>query len=76
MTSGHPRRRRVGDAVVFNVSGGSASHVGLVVAAGGSSFTMISGNSHNVNDGQDDVVSQVNLSTGGSGVSSFASPVG
>lgn len=71
----HTSSPRVGDAVVFNVSGGSASHVGLVVSTNGNSFSMISGNSYNPGDGQDDAITQTNLSVGSGGVSGFASPV-
>lgn len=71
----HTGSPQVGDAAVFNVSGGYASHVGLVVSASGNSFTMISGNSYNPNDGADDAVTQVNLTAGSGGVSGFASPV-
>ncbi|PZS12341.1 MAG: hypothetical protein DLM57_19205, partial [Pseudonocardiales bacterium] len=71
----HTGNPRAGDAVVFNVSGGSASHVGLVVSASGNSFVMISGNTYNPNDGRDDVVGRANRSVGSGGVSGFASPV-
>ncbi|MEP7020333.1 MAG: CHAP domain-containing protein, partial [Pseudonocardiales bacterium] len=72
----HTGSPRVGDAVVFNVSGGSASHVGLVVSASGNSFVMISGNTRNPNTGRDDIVGRANRTAGSGGVSGFASPVG
>jgi len=62
--------------VVFNVSGGSACHVGLPVSANGNSFVMISGNTRNPNTGRDDIVGRANRTAGSGGVSGFASPVG
>ncbi|HKC28049.1 MAG TPA: phage tail tip lysozyme [Jatrophihabitans sp.] len=73
----HTGSPRIGDAVVFNVTadGGSASHVGLVVGVSGSTFTMISGNTYNPSDGQDDAIKQVTLNDTGGGISGFADPV-
>lgn len=72
----HTTNPRVGDAVVFNLSssGTYASHVGLVTAVNGASITMISGNSHNSADGQDDIIGQANLAVGSGGVSGFTDP--
>ncbi|PZS18320.1 MAG: CHAP domain-containing protein, partial [Pseudonocardiales bacterium] len=69
----HTSSPRVGDAVVFNVSSGT-SHVGLVVAANGNSFTYISGNSTGP-DGNTNATTQKNLSVGSGGVSGFSSPI-
>ncbi len=73
----HGGAPRVGDAVVFNLtsSGGSASHVGLVTAVSGSSFTMISGNAYDSANGQDDAVKQSTLPNSGGGISGFTDPV-
>lgn len=72
----HTTSPRVGDAVVFNLSasGTYASHVGLVTAVNGASVTMISGNSYDSADGQDDTISQASLTVGGGGVSGFTDP--
>lgn len=72
-SSPHP-----GDAVVFNLSsdGSYASHVGLVTAVNGGSITMISGNSYDSADGQDDAVTQVNIPSSGGGISGYTDPVG
>lgn len=69
----HTSNPQVGDAVVFNVSSGT-SHVGLVVAANGDSFTYISGNSTG-SDGTTTWTTEKNLSVGSGGVSGFSSPV-
>jgi peptidoglycan hydrolase-like protein with peptidoglycan-binding domain len=73
----HVSTPRVGDAVVFNLSsdGSYASHVGLVVGLGSGTFSMISGNTYNPSDGQDDAVKEVTLNDSGGGISGFTDPV-
>jgi peptidoglycan hydrolase-like protein with peptidoglycan-binding domain len=72
----HTTGPRVGDAVVFNLSasGTWASHVGLVVAVSGGSFTMISGNTFNPANGKDDIVGLTTQSNSGGGISGFTDP--
>lgn len=73
----HGGSPRVGDAVVFKLTGdGSvASHVGLVVGLGSGTFTMISGNAYNPADGQDDAITRETLNDSGGGISGFVDPV-
>lgn len=60
---------RAGDAVVFNLSGSYASHVGIVTAVNSDgTITMISGNSS-------DAVRQTTVNPASAGVSGYTSPV-
>jgi peptidoglycan hydrolase-like protein with peptidoglycan-binding domain len=73
----HGGTPRVGDAVVFGLTpdGAWAEHVGLVVAVGSGSFTMISGNTTNPATGLQTIVGQVTLADSGGGISGFTDPV-
>ncbi|GIH19316.1 FG-GAP-like repeat-containing protein [Rugosimonospora africana] len=74
---------QVGDAVVFNYhGGGNADHVGLVVAVGTGTFTMVAGNEGNLPANQSHVQKDNNVPAhlggvyGGQTIDAFVSPAG